>query len=61
MKVPEKYIPKNLSNRDKKTQADMLKQSRNMYKNNIYIVRKPVKSFNSKPSNHVKKAKNYIM
>jgi hypothetical protein len=56
-KVPKKYIPQHLTEKDKKKQTQMLKKSREMYKKKEYIDRKPVKSFKSKVSPHVKKAR----
>jgi hypothetical protein len=57
LSVPLKYVPAHMSEKDKKKQSNMLKKSRKMYENDKYFVRKPVKSFRSKPSNHVKNAK----
>ena len=54
--VPIKYIPKNLSKKDKKKQKKELKKSRRLYKKRKYYTRKKVKSFKSKISPHVKKA-----
>ena len=56
-KVPKKYIPQHLTEKDKRKQTQMLKKSREMYKKKEYIDRKPVKSFKSKVSPHVKKAR----
>lgn len=56
-RVPLKYIPKRLSQKDKKKQVMMLNKSRKMYKKGIYYTRKPVKSYKSKPSNHVLNAR----
>jgi hypothetical protein len=57
MKVPIKYLPNRLTRKDKKKQAKQLRKSRKLYKKGKYFVRKPVKSFKSKPSNHVTRAK----
>jgi len=57
MKVPLKYVPKQLNEKDKKKQVKMLKKSKKLYSDNKYYQRKPVKSFVSKPSKHVQKAK----
>lgn len=54
--VPIRYIPKNLSKKDKKKQKKELKKSRRLYKKKKYYTRKKVKSFKSKVSPHVKKA-----
>ncbi len=56
-KVPLRYLPKKLSKKDRKTQSKMLLKSRKMYKKGIYYSRKPVKSFTSKESPHIRKAK----
>ena len=57
-KVPKRYIPKQLTRKDKKKQRSMLKKSRKMYKKRKYYTRKKVKSFKSKVSPHITKAKN---
>lgn len=57
MKVPIKYLPQRLTRKDKKKQAKQLRKSRKLYKKGKYFVRKPVKSFKSKPSKHVTRAK----
>lgn len=57
MKVPIKYLPQRLTRKDKKKQAKQLRKSRKLYKKGKYFVRKPVKSFKSKPSKHVTCAK----
>ena len=56
MEVPIKYIPKKLSEKDKKKQSKQLKKSRKLYKKGIYHTRKNVSSFKSKKSNHVRNA-----
>ena len=55
-KVPIRYLPKNLSRKDRKTQVNMLKRSRNLYKKHKYYTRKAVPSFHSKPSGNIKNA-----
>lgn len=55
-RVPLRYIPKNLTHKDKKKQRKELKKSRKLYKKKKYYTRKKVKSFKSKVSPHVKKA-----
>jgi len=57
MNVPIRYIPKNLTQKDKKKQAAMLRKSRSLYKKHKYFTRKSVPSFHSKPSNHIENAK----
>lgn len=57
MKVPIKYLPNTLTRKDRKKQSKQLRKSRKLYKQGKYYMRKPVKSFTSKPSRHVIKAK----
>jgi DNA-binding Xre family transcriptional regulator len=52
-----RYLPKKLSKKDKITQSKMLLKSQKLYKKGVYYTRKPVKSFKSKPSSHILKAK----
>ena len=54
--VPQRYVPKNLTKRDKKKQKRELKRSRRRYKKGKYYTRKKIKSFKSKISPHIKKA-----
>lgn len=56
IKVPQRYLPKYLSKKDKDKQKKMLNKSRKLYKKGIYFTRKKVKSFKSKKSDHVKNA-----
>ena len=55
-KINMKYLPKNLSLKDKKIQSKMLQKSQKMYKKGMYYTRKKVHSFHSKKSKHVIKA-----
>jgi hypothetical protein len=55
--VPKRYVPASLNPKDKRIQRKQLKNSRNLYKKKVYHTRKKVKSFVSKPSNHVQNAK----
>lgn len=57
MKFPKRYIPKNLSNKDKLKQIRMLIKSRKDYTKKKYYTRKPLLSYKSKISNHVLNAK----
>jgi hypothetical protein len=52
-----KYLPKTLSKKDKKKQFSMITKSRKLYKKNKFYIRKNIKSFKAKPSNHVINAK----
>ena len=51
-----RYLPKRLTNKDKKKQKNMLLKSRRLYKQGKYYTRKPVKSFHSKTSKHITNA-----
>ena len=55
--VPLRYVPSTLSQGDKKRQAKYLKLSRRAYKKGRYHTRKKVKSFVSKESPHIVKAR----
>ena len=55
--VPKRYVPKQLSKKDKKYQGKELKKSRKAYKKGKYYTRKKVKSFKSKVSPHIIKAR----
>ena len=51
------YVPSSLSRSDRKKQRKMLDQSRKQYKKHIFKTRKRLRSFQSKPSKHVLRAK----
>jgi hypothetical protein len=55
--VPKRYIPRSLSKTDTKKQRAYLRKSRRLYKRGIFFARPKVKSFKSKPSGHVERAK----
>lgn len=55
-KIPNRYVPGNLTSKDKKIQLTMLKKSRRMYKNKKYFTRKKVASFKNKKSSHIQNA-----
>lgn len=57
MKFKIKYIPNNLTFKDKLKQKKMLIQSQKKYKIKKYQTRKKLKSFKSKTSKHIIKAK----
>ena len=57
MKIPIKYIPKTLSNKDSKKQKKNIQKSRKLYKKGKYYSRPIVKSFKSKPSPHIENAR----
>ena len=48
-----RYLPKNLTTKDKKKQSQMLLKSKRLYKQGQYYTRKLVKSFQSKKSPHI--------
>lgn len=50
-----KYIPNSLNYYDKQKQKRELAKSKKLYKKNQYYTRKPLKSFQSKRSKHLKK------
>ena len=54
--IPKKYVPKSLSNKDKKKQLDMILKSRKLYKKGTYFTRKQVK-YPHKESKHIIHAK----
>lgn len=56
-KYPKRYVPKQLTRKDKKAQARELRKSQGLYKQGKYYTRKAMKSFKSQPSKHVKTAK----
>ena len=55
--VPKRYVPKQLSKKDKTRQKRELIKSRRNYKNGKYYTRKKMRSFKSKPSRHILKAR----
>jgi hypothetical protein len=55
-KIPNRYVPRHLSSKDKQLQINMLKKSRRMYKNKKYFTRKRVASFKNKKSSHIQHA-----
>ena len=55
--MPDKYVPRSLSPKDRATQRRNILKSRAAYKQGKYLSRPKVKSYRSKPSRHVVKAK----
>jgi hypothetical protein len=55
--VSKKYVPNSLTNIDSKKQTESLRKSRKLYKKGIYYVRPKIKSFKSKISPHILKAR----
>lgn len=56
-KINLRYLPNNITEKDHKTQQNEILKSRRLYKKGIYHLRKKIKSFTSKKSNHVANAK----
>jgi len=57
IKVPTKYLPSLNKIKDMQKQVKMLMKSRKQYKKGKFFTRKNVKSYKSKPSNHITDAK----
>ncbi len=60
IKFPVRYVPRNLTRKDKKKQIAMLLKSRKLYKKHIYYTRKQVASYKNnknKKSNHIMDAR----
>jgi len=57
MDYSNKYVPKSLSEKDKKLQRKQLKKSADDYDKGKYTPRKKLKSFKSKPSGYVVEVK----
>ena len=55
--IPIRYVPKNLSKKDKQNQIKMLQKSRKLYKKNRYYTRQNVSSYKNKKSNHIMDAR----
>lgn len=55
--VPYRYLPRTLSRKDATQQKRNLQKSRRLYKQGKYFARPTVKSFHSKPSPHITKAR----
>jgi CRISPR/Cas system CSM-associated protein Csm4 (group 5 of RAMP superfamily) len=56
MKINLRYLPFNLTSKDRKKQVNMLQKSRKLYKKHKYFTRKNLKSYKSKKSRFVVKA-----
>ena len=52
-----RYVPKDLTKKDKKTQVKMLIKSKKLYKKNKYYTRKQLPSYKNKKSNHILNAR----
>jgi hypothetical protein len=55
-KIPRRYVPTSLSQKDKRLQRLMIQRSRQMYTQKKYYTRKRVDSFKSKQSPYIVKA-----
>jgi hypothetical protein len=55
-KIPMRYLPKQLSKKDRKRQIRLLNRSKKMYKRGEYFTRKRLPSFHNKPSLHIRNA-----
>jgi DNA-binding Xre family transcriptional regulator len=53
LKIPLRYLPYSLKNKDKKKQINMLIKSRKLYKKHKYYTRKALPSYKNKTSNHI--------
>ena len=53
IKFPMRYLPKNLTKKDKNTQIKMLMKSKKLYKTNKYYTRQKVSSYKNKKSKHI--------
>ena len=57
IRFPMRYLPKMLTQPDKKKQIKMLLRSKKLYKSKKYYTRPPVASFKNKKSNHIDNAR----
>jgi len=57
MKINVRYLPKRLTQKDRKKQGREIMKSRRLYRKGIYNSRPKVASFKSKKSNYITKAK----
>jgi hypothetical protein len=57
MKFPIRYVPSQISQKDKQKQINMLVKSKKLYKQHKYYTRKPISSFKSKKSSHIEDAR----
>jgi len=57
IKIPIKYLPKNLTAKNKRQQFKMLMKSKKLYKKQKYYTRKNISSYKNKKSNHISNAR----
>jgi hypothetical protein len=53
IKFPMRYLPKNLTKKDKNTQIKMLMKSKKLYNKKQYYTRRKVSSYKNKKSKHI--------
>ena len=53
LKFPVRYLPKNLTKKDKISQVKMLLKSKELYKKHKYYTRKQLPSYENKKSKHI--------
>ena len=56
IKLPIRYVPKNIARKDKQKQINMLIKSKKLYKKHKYFTRKNISSYKNKKSNHLANA-----
>lgn len=54
--VPIRYVPKNITKKDREKQLKSLRKSRKLYKKHKYFTRPKIKSFKTKRSRHLEHA-----
>jgi len=54
--VPKRYVPKNLSKKDREKQIRNLRKSRKLYQQGKYFTRPKIASFKNKKSGHLENA-----
>ena len=57
MKIPVRYVPTKITEKDKQKQIKMLIKSRKLYKQHKYFTRAKIASYKSKPSKHILNAR----
>lgn len=54
---PKRYLPNDLTKKDRKKQLSMLRKSQRLYKKNKYYTRGKLSSFKNKKSSHIENAR----
>jgi len=57
MKIPVRYVPNKITEKDKQKQVKMLIKSRKLYKQHKYFTRAKIASYKSKTSKHILNAR----